>query len=167
MAYSVPVISNKLHMGRTLLIATGFFGGAVIVILLINLVGLGIGFAWLPFYKFGSKLNYTQSTVNTVYNAQRCINVNATYEAFKTNIPAIQNEQIPNAEAALKSYESKLPSNQTTWSIEEQQSDAELQTNLTGLQQQLSQLQAQYTAFISRPDTQPCLGKLPTLINLN
>ena len=146
-----------------------FAGGVAIIVLgmAINLLGLGISFAWLPFYKLGAQINYTQSTINTVYNAQRCINIDADYQNSKATVPAIRDEQIPNAQAALTAFESKLPADQTKWSIQEQQEDSELQTDVVGLQQQLSSLQANYTALEARPDAQPCLGTLPTFVNLN
>lgn len=137
-----------------------------IIGVIINLLGLGFGIIWLPFYKEQAKLNNTQGTINIVYDAQRCIDVDAQYNNLKSTIPAIRDEQIPNAQQALTAFESKLPNDQTKWSIQEQQEDGELQTNVTGLQQQMSQLGAQYTSLLARPDTQPCLGTLPTLINL-
>ena len=109
---------------------------AVIVCMAINLAGLGIGFAWLPFYKFGAQLNNTQKTIDIVYDAQRCINVEQSYETLKANIPALRDQQIPNAEAALAKYEAKLPTDQTKWSTQQQQIDGELQTDVTGLNQQ-------------------------------
>lgn len=141
--------------------------GVIIIGAGINLLGLGIGFAWLPFYKFGAQLQNTQNTINIVYDAQRCINVDAMYQQLKASVAAIPENQIPNAQAALSAYESRLPKDETTWSVQEQQMDGELQTNVTGLEQQESQLQAQYAALVARPDTQPCLGTLPTFINLN
>lgn len=132
----------------------------------LNLFNLGFGFAWLPFYKFGAKLNMTQQTVNIVYNAQRCINVDAQYQQYVAQVPAIRDDQIPNAQTALTNYESRLPKDETTWSIQEQQMDGELQTDVVGLQQQLARMQADYAAFVARPDTQPCLGTIPTFIDL-
>jgi uncharacterized coiled-coil protein SlyX len=146
--------------------AIGILVGIVVIGMIINLAGMGIAFAWLPFYKFGAQLNMTQQTVNTVYDAQRCINVNASYQQFVAQVPALRDEQIPNAQTALTNYEAKLPKDETTWSIQEQQIDGELQTAVTGLQQQLARMQADYAAFIARDDTQPCLGHLPTFINL-
>lgn len=143
--------------------------GIVVLIVLclgVNLLGLGIGFAWLPFYRFGAQLSNTQNTINIVYDAQRCINVDAQYQQLKTSAAAISSTQIQNAQTALTTFESKLPADQTSWSPQEQQEDGELQTNVTGLQQEESQIQAQYTALVARPDTQPCLGALPTLISL-
>lgn len=142
------------------------FIGVIVLGLLLNLLGLGIGIAWLPFYKVGAKLQNTQDTINIVYDAQRCIDVDAQYNNLKATIPAIRDEQVKNAETALVNFEKNLPADQTKWSIQQQQMDGELQTNVTGLQQQLSTLGAQYTSLLARPDTQPCLGTLPTLINL-
>ena len=140
--------------------------GVIVLGMIINLAGLGLSFAWLPFYKFGAKIQNTQGTINIVYDAQRCINVDAIYNDLKAQIPAIRDEQIPNAQTALTSFESKLPKDQTKWSMTQQQMDGELQTNVTGLEQQMATLGAQWTSLLARPDTQPCLGTLPTLINL-
>jgi hypothetical protein len=159
-------MDEDLHVGRIIGWSIGGVVALFVIGLVINLMGLGFGFAWLPFYRFGAQLSFTQNTIKTVYDPQRCIDINAQFQTFKTQVPAIRDEQIPTAETALNSYEAKLPKDQTTWSPQEQQVDGELQTNVTGLQQELSQLQAQYAAFIARQDTQPCLGSLPMFINL-
>lgn len=157
---------NTPSVGK--IVGYSFLGiiGLVVVGMIINLASLGIGIAWLPFYKVGAKLGNTQDTLNIVYDAQRCIDVDAQYNNLKATIPAVRDEQIPNAQTALTSFESKLPKDQTKWSFTQQQEDGELQDNVTGLQQQLSTLGAQYTSLNARPDTQPCLGTLPTLIDL-
>jgi len=138
-----------------------FIGGP-----LLALLGSAIGFFTLPFFKFGKKVDFTQQEINTVYDAQRCNNINAQYQQFKTSVPALRDEQIPNAEQAVKDYEAKLPSDQTKWSQTQQETDAHLQTDVTGLKQQLSSLQAEYGALTAREDAQPCLGHIPTFIDL-
>jgi hypothetical protein len=153
-------------MWKAIGIGLASFLGVIVLMMPINILGMGISFAWLPFDKFAAQVKNTQDTLNITYNAQRCIDVNSQYQALKAQIPAIVGQQIPNAQTALTSFEAKLPTDETTWSPQQQQEDGELQTDLTGLEQQESQLEAQYTALVARPDTQPCLGTLPTFISL-
>jgi len=140
-------------------------GAAALTIL--YLIGLGLGWAWLPVYKFQAKLNETQQAVNIETDAQRCINVNAQYQAMVAAFPAIQNGELPVASSAIASYEAGLPKDETQWSPQQQQMDGELRTDYIGLQQQYFQLQAQYNAFIARPDIKPCAGQLPLLTTLD
>ena len=137
-----------------------------IIIPILGIVGSGLGFITLPFFKFGKKVQFTQDTINMVYDAERCSAINAQYLQLKNSVVAVRDQQIPNAEDALKNFEKKLSPDQSTWSRTQQETDSNLQTNVTGLQQQLSSLQSEYFTLQQREDAQPCLGTLPTFIDL-
>lgn len=132
----------------------------------LGLIGSAMGFITLPFFKFGKKVEYTQKTIDMVYDAERCSAINAQYLKLKNAVPAVRDVQLPNAEKALTNFEKKLPEDQTTWSRVQQETESQLQTNVTGLQQQLSNLQIEYVTLSQREDAQPCLGSLPTFIDL-
>jgi len=150
--------------------AIGWFFGILIGLgvlgMIVNILGLGFQIAWLPFGKMQAQVSNTQGIINTVYDPQRCIAINAQFQTLVATVPAIRDEQIPNAKKALTDYEAKLPVDQTKWSVQQQQMDGEMQTNVTGLEQQLSQIQAQYNAFMAREDVVPCAGHLPTWISI-
>ena len=151
-------------MWRALGIFLGFIIGLTILGGVLSLFGLFTGIAGLPFGKAAAQLDYTNKTINMVYDAQRCSAINAQFLQLRNSVNALRNEQIPQAQTALDNYEKKLPK---ILSVQQQQMDGELQTNITGLQQQLSGLSAEYDTLSQRDDAVPCLGHLPTFINLN
>lgn len=138
----------------------------VLLTVVLPISASALGLITLPFFKFGKKVELNQQAIDIVYDAERCIGINTQYQKIKANTSAIRNSQIPNAEKALKNYEANLPADRTQWSRTQQEQDNNLQTNVTGLQQQLSSLEADYIALTARDDAQPCLGSLPLFIDL-
>ena len=150
--------------------ACGLVAGILFALVIVGILGsigaAALGWITLPFFKFGAKVNMNQNMITKVYDADRCVSINKDFLTLKNSVPMIRDTQIPNAKAALKELEATLPADRTQWSITDKEQWGNKSTMVTGLEQQLADLQMQYTTLQQREDAQPCLGTLPLFIDL-
>ena len=139
------------------LIATGIVALLVVLGVVLPLAGALLGWWTLPFLKFESKVGAAQGIVKQAYNVQYCLD---NYHWFLETDQDIQQKQtqVTNFQAQLASMKTDYTGPVNTWGFTAQQSFNETQSELTGVQNAISDETAQYNARSQELDRVACKG---------
>jgi hypothetical protein len=147
-----------------------FFAGLISILilgLLVSGIMTGFKFLTLPYKQFDSNVNRASGIIDRVNDPKLCMAINKEFQELKADIDELRNVQIPNSQQAVESFKKGLPEDRTKWGFQDSQAFNQVQSQLTGQQQYLSNLKAKYNSFQTRPDVQPCKDQLPTFIPLS
>jgi hypothetical protein len=129
----------------------------VVVLIILPLTAAALGWITLPFLKFEKKVGAAQGIVNQTYETQYCL---SNYHWFLETYQDIQQkqQQVAAFQSQLDSMKQTFGSDPTKWSFTTQQSFNEVQSEMTGVQNAISDETAQYNARTQELDRVACKG---------
>lgn len=138
----------------------------IAVLLIVPFLAFGLNLISLPGYQLNQNINRAEGLIKKVNDPNLCLGINKEFQELKQDIIQVRNNQIPNTEKAIKNFKENQPEDKTKWDFASNQAFNQLQSQLLGQQQYLSNLESKYNSFLNRDDTKPCRDNLPTFIEI-
>ena len=147
--------SNFTWPKHTWLKVTGIVAIVTVLGIILPLTAAALGWITLPFLKFEKKVGAAQGIVSQSYATQYCLD---NYHWFLETYQDIQQKQsqVQSFQAQLTSMKQTYGNDPTKWGFTTQQSFNETQSELTGVQNAISDETAQYNAKSQELDRVAC-----------